>query len=85
MGLEAVELLHGVQQLFGVDIPDEEATRILTVGALRDSIVGKLAAKGRENVNPDIVFDQLKVLIPHHLGISRDEVTPEARFEDLYL
>ncbi len=85
MGLEAVELLHGVRQLFGIDIPDEEAANLLTVGGLRDCIVGKLVAKGRENVNPDIVFDQLKVLIPHHLGVSRVDVTPEARFEDLYL
>jgi acyl carrier protein len=84
VGLEAVELHLGVEELFEIEIPDEEAAAILTIGALRDYIVEKLTAAGRANVNDDIVLDQLRTIIPHHLNVTREQVTPDAKFEDLY-
>jgi len=74
----------GVEEQFELDIPDEEASEILTVRQLRDYITSKQLAAGHLNVNADIVFDQLRTLIPYHLGVSREEVTLDSRFEELY-
>ena len=84
MGLDAVELLMGVEEQFELEIPDDDASQILTVGQLVDYITSRQVAAGRPNVNADIVLDQLRTLIPYHLGVSREEVTLAARFEDLY-
>ena len=84
MGLDTVELLLATEELFSIEIPDDDAERITTVGQLRDYIVTRLTERGDSHVNADIVFDQLRTLICHHLGVEPGEVVPGARFvEDL--
>ena len=43
--LGVVELLMGLEDNFGVQIPDEEAETIVTVGQAIDVVIAKLAAK----------------------------------------
>ncbi len=43
--LGVVELLMGLEDNFGVQIPDEEAESIVTVGEAVDIVIAKLAAK----------------------------------------
>lgn len=43
--LGVVELLMGLEDNFGVQIPDEEAESIVTVGQAVDVVMAKLAAK----------------------------------------
>ena len=42
MGLDIVELVMRVEDTFGIDIPDEEASRILTPDDLRDFILTRV-------------------------------------------
>jgi acyl carrier protein len=84
VGLDTVELLLSTEELFGISIPDEVAEHIFTVGQLRDFIVEQQTKRGVHNVNGEIVFDQLRTLISHHLAVKPEEVVPHARFiEDL--
>ena len=84
MGLEAAELVLSVEENFEIEIPDEDTIAIVTVGQLRDYIAAKQRAEGRANVNADIIFDQLRTLIPYWLSVPVEQITPDARFEDLY-
>ena len=82
MGLDTVELLLSTEELFGIEIPDDDASEIVTVGELRDYIAAKLIQRGDSSVNADIVFDQLRTLICQHLGVEPHQVVPGARFVD---
>ena len=39
MGLDGVELVLAIEDSFGVEIPDEDAERIITVGDLNDYVL----------------------------------------------
>lgn len=84
MGLDTVELLLSVEENFGIDVPDEAAGQIFTVGQLRDFIVEQQSGRGVPDVNGDVVLEQLRILIARHLALNPEEVVPQARFvEDL--
>jgi hypothetical protein len=84
VGLEAVELLLAVEEMFEIDIPDADAAQLLTVGQLADYIAVKQLSLGRDNVNANIILDQLRTLIPYHLNVKPELVTASANFKDLY-
>jgi acyl carrier protein len=68
------------EELFGINIPDSEASTILTVGDLRDCIVKILRSQGRRDTSSDEVFAQLRDVICYYLKVEPHEVTPEANF-----
>lgn len=80
MGLDTVELVLSVEQVFDIELPDEEAEKIDTVGKLHQYVVSELRRLNRPNVNEHIVFDQLKTIICSQLGVKPERVIPEARF-----
>lgn len=85
MGLDTVELVLSAEDAFEIDIPDEVAGRIFTVGELHEYVVAELIRRGRPGVNRDIVYDLLRNLICFQLGVRPDEVVPSARFvQDLH-
>ena len=81
MGMESVELVLATEEKFGITIPDESASKIVTVGDLHLIIVRLLEAQGEEP-DADQVFGQLKEIIVEQLGVKPDEVVPTARFVD---
>jgi acyl carrier protein len=84
VGLDTLELILSTEELFGISITDEAAETVLTVGDFHSLVVAQLRASNRPQLNEDIVMDQLRTLICHHLAVSPAEVTPGARFrEDL--
>ncbi len=84
MGLDTVELVMALEEEFGVEIPDEEAERIVTVGDARDFIVGKLRerAEGPDVVDPEEVFSRVKATVVEQSGVSPEKVTLDAAFID---
>jgi len=79
MGLDTVELVLAVEKEFGIDIPDSDAGRIFTVGELHTFVISELGRIGRPLESGD-VYEQLRALISHHLGVRPEAVVPEARF-----
>jgi len=79
VGLDTVELVLGVEEAFEIEIDDEDAQHLTTVGKLHLYIVSKLQAKG-ENVNSDKVYDQLRALVVEHSGVKPEKVVRDARF-----
>jgi hypothetical protein len=48
MGLDSVELVIKVEETFGIQIPDEDAAGIQTVGQLHDYLVHRMQEMGLE-------------------------------------
>ena len=85
MGLDSVELVLTVEDVFDITIPDEHAPNMATVGDLHQFVVGELIRLGRPNVDRDVVYDLLRNLICFQLGVKPEQVTPAARFvQDLH-
>jgi acyl carrier protein len=80
MGLDTVELAISVEKLFDIEITNEVAEKLDTVGKLHAFVVAELIRLERERINPDIVFDQLCTVICAQLGVKPSQVVPEARF-----
>jgi acyl carrier protein len=80
MGLDTVELVLSVEKLFDIEIPNDVAEKLDTVGKLHAFIVSELVRLERERINPDIVFDQLRTVISALLAVKPSQVVPEARF-----
>jgi acyl carrier protein len=86
MGLDSVELVMKVEEHFDVVVPDEDASTLVSVGMLHTWVVNELRRLDRPNVDPPVVFNELRDLICRQLGVSADRVVPEARFvQDLHI
>ena len=84
MGLDTVELLMTVEAEFEIEISDQEAEKIITVGQLYDCVMDKLKHgdtpwSGR---HPDAVWQRLRAMIAEVTAIKMDHVVRSARFVD---
>ena len=80
MGLDTVELVLAVEQVFNIEISAEVAAKITTVVELHEYVVAELTRLDRQNINPDITYDLLRNVICYQLGIKPELVVPNARF-----
>ena len=80
MGLDSVEIILTVEEEFGLEIPDAEAARMVTVGDLQAFLVVELRRLGRPAANDDKIFERLRDIICRQLGLKPDAVIPAARF-----
>jgi len=80
MGLDSVEIILAAEEEFGLEIPDAEAARMITVGDLQAFIVVELRRLGHPVVDAEGVFGRLRAIICRQLGVKPDAVVPTARF-----
>jgi acyl carrier protein len=86
MGLDTVELVMSVEEHFGVDIPDDDASTLMTVGMLHEWLMNELRRLDRPNLDSTAVFGDLRNIICDQFGIAVERVVPDARFvQDLHL
>ena len=86
MGLDTVELVMAIEEGFGLEIPDEKAAGIFTVGDMHTFLVSELRRLGRSDLDEVGIFDMMRDIICHQTGIKPDEVVPSASFvKDLRL
>jgi acyl carrier protein len=81
MGLDIVELVIRVKKEFDIEIPNADASRLVTVGSLHGYIVEALRRQGRIE-SSDSVYAQLRDIICCQLGVKPEDVVPAARFVD---
>ena len=53
MDLETVELIMAVEEEFIIEIPDDRAERIVSIGELRNVVMAELQRFDRGSVGPD--------------------------------
>lgn len=86
MGLDTVELVMAIEEGFDLEIPDEQAARIVTVGDMHAYLVSELRRLERPDLDEAGVFARMRDIICHQTGIKPDEVVPTASFvKDLRL
>lgn len=81
MGLDGVELLMEVEDVFGIKVSDEAASRMRTVGDLYGYIVGRLEA------NPDRRkwgMEQVRSAIAEAWGVDLQTIQPASRLQTLW-
>ena len=79
MGLDTVELVMAFEEDFAIDIPNEAAESMVTVGDVVDYICGEL---GRRGDRPDAaaVYRRVIDITARHLNIDRDRITRSSSF-----
>ncbi len=84
---DTVEILMAVEASFGVEIADEEAERVVTVGELHKCVARKLEAKwGGEQSGPclsSLMFYQMRRALIEAFGVARAAVKPDSPTEPL--
>ena len=81
MGLDTVELVMATEEEFGIEIPDQDASRLETAGEIADYVIVQLRAKGgaaTAMVDADAVWERVKALIVWQLGVKPERVTRNA-------
>lgn len=80
MGLDTVELVMAIEENFGIEIPDAAAEKMFTVGEMHAFLVLELRRLKRDDWDETRIFERLREIICHQLGVKPAAVVPEARF-----
>jgi hypothetical protein len=84
MGLDGVELLMNLEEAFGVEITDEEATNCKTPRMVIDLIVSKLnGAEGRV-CRSQRAFYIIRRLLVRTFGLERKSIRPDTRLREFF-
>ena len=86
MGLDTVELVLLVEEHFQIDIPDEAASEIVTVGQLHEYVFGQLQRRRRTDFGYNQVFHDIRDMLCTKFGVPYTAIVSEARIvKDLQL
>lgn len=83
MGLDSVELLVEVENAFGIDIPNPEAEKIITVGQFHDSVWEKIKDRESLNCKSAVLFYRLRKFFYLEYGILRKNFKTDTELESL--
>ena len=80
MGLDSVELLLRIEEEFDVEISDEEASTIVTVGDLHACLVRKWDARSKSERRgvKEPTWQALCDVVVDQLGIQPERISPNA-------
>lgn len=85
MGLDTVEFVMWVEDEFEIDIPDQVAAEILTVGELCRYVASRVPKKASGDIEQEI-FDKVSHHLNTQFGVPLCQILPDARFvQDLGL
>jgi len=79
MGLDSVELVMAVEERFGINISDEEAQRIRTVGEMHQCVLNKIAVADKSSCLTQKAFHLLRRTARQLFDVSRPDFRPEAQ------
>ena len=83
MGLDIIEMVMEVESVFAVDIPDADAERLTTVGALYDYVAARLSPELREPIGGPYtgeLWERYLDVLEREIGVKRSALLPHARF-----
>jgi len=81
MGLDTVEFVLWAEQHFGLEIPDEDAAEIMTVGEFCAYLACRLAQReGLRAPSRQTVFEQVAGHLVRRHGVPRERISDAARF-----
>jgi acyl carrier protein len=74
MGLDTVELIKAVEEEFGIEIPNKDASNLATLGDLKGYVIRALRTHGESSVDIQI-WNRLSAVVVRQLSVRPDEVT----------
>jgi acyl carrier protein len=85
MGLDGVELIMEWEEEFEIEIPDEKASRIRTVGEVVDLVHAQLRTREARNqyCRTSRAFYDLRRCLCRLTGLPRRAISPKTRLEEL--
>lgn len=83
MGLDSVELVLAIEEEFGVDIPDRDAEKMYTVGAVYDWLKLRIASETPTACLTQKIFYKLRRALIESYRLERQAITPDSRLTDL--
>jgi hypothetical protein len=78
MGLDAVELVMAVEERFGIEILDEEAQDIRTVGEMHQCVLRKVLVADKSSCLTQKAFHLLRRTARQLFNVPRDQFRPDA-------
>jgi len=84
MGLDSVELIMKVEKTFNIQIPDQEAEKILTVGDLHQVVWQHLEGKHSMACKSQVLFYKLRQAVMDSFAFSRQDFRPDAPMNDIF-
>jgi acyl carrier protein len=76
LGLDSVELVLAVEDAFGIEVTDEEAGNVYTVGDLHNLVVSKLSGQAARTCLTSAAFYRTRRGIIDVLSIDRRQIRP---------
>jgi hypothetical protein len=83
MGLDGVELIMAVEEKFGINISDEEAQNVLTVGDMKRLVRAKLDIVDDRTCLTQRAFHLIRTKAIAEFGLPRRNLRPDAYLENV--
>lgn len=83
MGLDVVELIMRVEETFEIEIGDEEASELITVGQLYTCILGKLGLSPSDRCLSSVAFYRVRRALMGLSDVPRHSIRPSTETEVL--
>lgn len=82
-GLDSVELIMATEEEFGIEIPNQIAEKITTVGEMYEYLKSELKAKSAEDCITQRYFYKLRKALIQNFGVSRIKIKVDSKVSDL--
>lgn len=82
-GLETVELVMGIEEEFGLEIPNEVAEQLFTVGDVYEYLRSQLENTDNEQCMSQKIFYKLRRALVNNFNLQRRMITPETDVSNL--
>jgi acyl carrier protein len=83
MGLDTVEIVMAVEEAFGIEIPDQPASEILTVRDLIEYVYANVKHADQQVCLTQRAFHRLRKVARDEIGIPRYAIRPKTRWETI--
>ncbi|HEY9715095.1 MAG TPA: hypothetical protein V6C72_16615 [Chroococcales cyanobacterium] len=83
MGLDSVELIIAIEEEFGLEIPNEEAEKLTTVGQTYEYLCSAIGAKPPLECLRNRMFYKIRRGLIEMYGVPRKPITLDARLQDV--
>lgn len=81
MGLDTVETVLWAESEFGIEIPNEDASNIRTVGEFSAYIHQHLLARNESSTLSELkIFESIKTYLVSHMGVRPELISRNAEF-----
>ena len=84
MGLDSVELVIAVEEIFEISIEDEDAGMMRTVDDLYEYVIKVLNADSKESCLSSIAFYKTRKMIIKYLDITRNNIKPTTKVKSVF-